>query len=244
MKITKISNIFNKATDLNYGGMLQKLLQQSRAGATRRQKTGRHAVLTGSDLAFLPGGASTEEGVRLAAFKHSVSVIKNMKVADMKIAMEGYEQHFGKEKTGPYLTARLLLVAAFEAGFGILPRSWVSSKDKADVRTNIAKEGALFTVDTILDVSKRALALKIIDYWGAEAERGREKEGGGALAEAPRDNVLTARASLHALFGEATGGAEGPTASVSASDSRAPVGGAEDEYQEGSQPKRQRVAGE
>ena len=43
---------------------------------------------------------------------------------------------------GPYLTARLLLVVAFEAGFGIMPKSWVSSKDKADVEDDASYNGA------------------------------------------------------------------------------------------------------
>ena len=64
-ELSKITDIFNKTKELNYGGMLQKLLRPSQAGASRK-KTGRHAALTGSDLAFLPGGASTTEGVRLA----------------------------------------------------------------------------------------------------------------------------------------------------------------------------------
>eukprot|EP01046_Picozoa_sp_COSAG06_P002991 COSAG06_NODE_112_length_23474_cov_81.804458_5_plen_607_part_00 len=201
-ELSKITDIFKKTKELNYGGMLQKLLRPSQAGASRK-KTGRHAALTGSDLAFLPGGASTAEGVRLAAFKHAVGAIKNMKVGAMKKALEGFAEHFGSDQmTGPYLTARLLLVVAFEAGFGIMPKSWISSKDKADVRAHLATEGIKMDITKMkIDSAKRDAAKKIVKYWEEEAERVAEAATQGVAAEDPESDVSIARAALTALFG-------------------------------------------
>jgi hypothetical protein len=103
---------------------------------------------------------------------------------------------------GPYLTARLLLVVAFEAGFGIMPKSWVSSKDKADVRARLATEGIKMDITKMkIDSAKRDAAKQIVKYWEEEAERESEKEREGVAAEDPESDVSLARAALTSLFG-------------------------------------------
>ena len=80
---------------------------------------------------------------------------------------------------GPYLTTWLLLVVAFEAGFGVMPKSWVSSKDKADVRARLAMEGTKMDITKMkIDSAKRDVAKQIVKYWEEEAEREAQKERG------------------------------------------------------------------
>ena len=80
--------------------------------------------MTGSDLAFLLEGASSAEGVKLAAYKVAFIATKRLKVPEMKSVLQGTPLAKGAEdkplekQTCAYMTARLLLAMAFDAEFG------------------------------------------------------------------------------------------------------------------------------
>eukprot|EP01048_Picozoa_sp_COSAG05_P004113 COSAG05_NODE_210_length_14015_cov_3.851785_7_plen_507_part_00 len=199
-KLTEISALFEKATELNYGGMLQALLNVGASDATGcTKKSSRHAALTGSDLAFLPGGASMEDGVKLAAFKHGFGAIKGMLVPDMRKVLAPYAAHFphaSDKDFGPVLSARILLASAIHAGFGQLPKLWLGGKGNAKVRKALAVEGSKFPVGA-LPTQHRAPAQAIIKYWGEEVAREEQEAIAGETPEEDPDSGINV--AMHAL---------------------------------------------
>ena len=188
--------------------MLQKLLPTGATGAAKRQKTGRHAALTGSDLAFLPEGASSANGVKLAAYKVAFSSTKKMKNPEMKSILQGTPLAKGAEdkplekQTCAYMTARLLLAMAFDAEFGHLPKLWIDGKGDKALRAALAKEAAVFPIGQMLKAEVRAKAEQIKGYWIAEAAREVDAEEGNLAQEDPNSATSEARRALVSLFGD------------------------------------------